>query len=855
MSHNQSNYDIFIAYSLSPYSNSSEAIKQSNYLKALEIYHYLTKLGYSPYFLQPDDPTTDYTKTPLIASTCKLFLFVANRDIIQKCSSGCLTKDLCVYNELTGFMSQKKINNKNELAKTFVQVYTEDNKLSDEKINNLHLVFQGINPIRTYANLQNWVKGQLPANSTKNSIKTGWDEEVANFWETIYAPARPSNSEIEFYRKFFKYKINRTSLEPKALILGSTESLIQLAIEECFVVYVVDKNENYCNAILKKFGSSKKSINTINCDWACMDLHETLKDIKFDIIIGDMSLGNIDAQKLERTIVAISNLLKDKGLWLGKSIFRSTSIANRDEIELNVRNYYKNKTNPSEEEVFAATVYDIAMQSCLEKSVANNSIEWYKMDFKRLSIIAQEIYDNISKKDETDYSALKTAFNNFKYLKQKNLSFYIYRIKDVIAMAKRNNIILNDTGFGTDTYSLDFPLLVFEKKQNIAEDIINDFEIDKLRKSVNTFFPSNQNKKFAQDWTKHIPSQYYLVKLSKLVDMEQDPQWKQTCNSIKEDIISEIKIDINNDLLCYIKKLSDEKMDTEVENINNITALNESQQQQMKETYKLAVLLYLSTTLAGKQNKKKKAALCNLVINKLFATPFYDPACECWSPSEALWLTAKVCIAARDTFASSTQNQELITATETIINNYDTYTHNWNCTVGSNLDTSSLCIETILCYYNKLSKEFKNKAKKIFKDILNAFVLDDNIYETIVLHPIGEYAVSNLITFEVNELYPKKVLGRVAFISSLLRIINFFDENEPQLPNGYEYSLLLLKQISNFWRNFKDLDEKTLENINDIDICTVPQILYFLSQALDSGKQLISNASRKQHSNIKGVSI
>lgn len=844
MDDNSMNYDIFIAYSLTKYSTSTEAKNQKLFSIAQKVYRKLNGHGYKCFLNSPDDPNFRYNYTPYIAKKCNLFLLIADSTILEKQKVETNTKKIWWHNELSGFMSQKEIDGKPEIAKSFVQVYTEDDSLTDTAINNLHIVFHGMNAIRTDDNLDIWIKtncGAVIESTDNNETGSGWDDEVAQLWHDVYAPACPSESEIEFYKSFFIEKRNSSKFPPKALILGSTKPLIQLALCEHFEVTIVDASETFSKNILTTFDEKRDQITLINCDWSEMGENAKLKKIKFDIVIGDMSIGNISNKHFEKTIEAISNLLSDGGYWLGKNLFHFSKKLTREDAEENVRNFLLKSNNPKKSEIFAETVYDIAIVSCVSGSTHEDSVEWYKMDFKRLFSTAEEICEKISKDDSLDCTTVLQAYEGFELLHDKNISFYIYDIKDFVAVAQNNNIFLSDIWYGNDAYRHNFPLLVLKKSSQEILKQIPITEIEKTLSDINKFFPRNQSKNFAMEWTKHLPSQYYLVRLSKFVDMNQDPKWKETLDNIRTDIIQAVRVGLKSDLFCCINELIDDKMDTEVDYIKNIGSLDTAQRQQMKETYKLAVLLYLSSVLAD--NFKGKSSLYHLVIKKLFESPLYDTVCKCWNPQEAPWVTAKVCTATNDVSIPKAEEKFVIATIKSLIDSYETKRHNWDCVVGSHMDTCALCIEAILCYYNKLDNKYKNRARTIFKDIISTYIINNNIFETMILHPLGEYSLQQLAktTKDDDEPYQKKVLGSVAFFSSLLRLINFFQVNQSELIIEDKYKFIILNNLIKFWSGFKNLNDNVFARIGDIDICTVPQILYSLSQALKSEKDTNSN--------------
>lgn len=837
-------YDIFIAYSLVEYSNSKEARLQGNYINAKGIYNYLTDLGYDCFLQDPDEPARRYDETPSMAAKCKLFLLVTDLTIIDKQKKADSPKQSWWYNELNGFISQPMIDGKHEIAKEYIQVYTTDEELSDLAINNLHETFRHMNPIRTLDNLKKWIESR-PGISPKKKIKTknseasngeGWDQEVADFWQSVFPPACPSKSELDFYEKYFDEVKQHSYVQAEVLILGSTKKFIELASKKHYIITVVDSSEEYYKRVIESISSEKalKNCRVVISDWANMDCHESLKDKKFDIIIGDMAIGNIKPSDLKKTIQSICNLLKDEGYWLGKNLFRFSHERSYNSVVKSVNKLLLTDTGLTEEEVFSSTVYDIVMFSFTTENRNRNMITYHKMDFRRLSEVANEISDNLIKNSKIDPKLFKVTYGKYKKLKRKNIAFYIYHLKDFISLVKNYGIQLYDVGYGNDLYSENFPLLVFKKNY---KDTIDRSRIEKAVSAINTFLPRYQSKEYVRQWVNYYPSQYYLIRLSELADMAKDTVWKETCNEIKKDIIKSVKVQVNNNLRCFVDSLEDKKIDEEVFLIKNINTLNPIEQKQIKETYKLAVLLYLSSILVDDQ--KEKSALCHLVVNKLVEAPQYNSAIKCWGPIGAPWITAKVCMSAYDLDIPKKENEKFLLAIQELIKSYDEeHEHNWKCTVGSHMDTCALCVEAILSYYDRLSEDFKDKAKAVFYDILDAYVLNDNVYETIAFHPLGGYAIEQLQTNQskLNEPYQKKVLGSVAFFSSLLRIITFLKKENEKVMNNKEYEEVILQHLLDFWELFKSLNENVYLSINSKDICTIPQILYSLSEAFSSEK-------------------
>ena len=226
-----------------------------------------------------------------------------------------------------------------------------------------------------------------------------------------------------------------------------------------------------------------------------------------------------------------------------------------------------------------------------------------------------------------------------------------------------------------------------------------------------------------------------------------------------------------------------------------------------------------------------------------------------------------------------------------LIDSYKPELHNWEVNVGSKLDTLSLCVDAIMCFFDKLSASMQYAAfATVFQKILEYYILNDNIYETIAKHPLGRYAFDRIrddvvssqkrifskgkllpsthsgagsqkdgmqLTLveiknkEQDEPYQKKVLGAIALYSSLVRIIAFtqkYNKNHEvsQEDNkSYEsYKDLIIQKLKRFLAIFFDKDTSIIpivEKINKIDTCMVPQIMYFIIQSFNEAHRALED--------------
>lgn len=143
----------------------------------------------------------------------------------------------------------------------------------------------------------------------------GWDKELAYIWTNNVAPSRPSCSEIYVYTKYLrKLQTENKTKRLSLLVLGSTPEFRDWGFEEILDVFVVDKSENYYNTISREIRHKNIKETLYVTNWEDMHFEKT-----FDIIVGDLSLGNIEPSRFKDFIHNVNDALAEGGLFLGKS--------------------------------------------------------------------------------------------------------------------------------------------------------------------------------------------------------------------------------------------------------------------------------------------------------------------------------------------------------------------------------------------------------------------------------------------------------------------------------------------------------------------------------------------------------
>lgn len=883
--------DVFIAYSLNEYSSNISADFERSHVVAKALKEELEKNGFTCILHSPSESEQSFENTPVLAKSCKLFLMVVDEGVFKKTNdNGRLKDDTWSIKELQGFLSKDcyKVHDSKSgyvNAKEDVRLFLANLSIPDLQFNNLHEVFENNPPIRTKSALMNWVKARLMGggHSTLPDIASSWDIETASFWETMYPPIRPSTSEIEFYSRFLREK--QEDRPPRVLILGSTLEFIHMCLGAGIQdIAIVDSSVEYCKQVLSRVDENDlNKITTIYCDWSEMETNSELTPESYDIILGDLAIGNVPPDRLDATVKAISSLLCYKGYWLGKNICRRNSSGSGGKTALvslmkNVCAKMDASSPTSVEAAFAETIYKVALYATANPRGRSSQPKdplvgsYSEIRFGLFSSVLEEALNEPTASDSE--KELFSVFNRISSkLSKKKLKFYIYRVQTLVSIAMKNNLIVSDVGFGNDIYSPDFPLIVFEKKRIRS---YYDNGIEATLKSIACFFQEHYDESTSvSSWVKMLQSQYHIVKLQKAISSSEiisgyvgaGTVWQKIQQGIISEITGEdlrednrstseepmigagespkalVSLGLNSKLNCVIRGIQISRLDRELQFINNISILSDDAKNKLIVNYQYAILLLLSSALPNLD--EGEVSLWTLVLHKLMHS-LYNRDLRCWEPREAPWLTAKICISAADVKMREAERVYFKQAIDRMIETYKKDTHDWFCPVGSPLESIALCVDALIDFQGK-NADYKERIQAVFKNLLEGYVLNGRLYDTIVHYPLGRFAFSKLPKtqaeldkdLEDGAPHQKQIINRVSFFSSLLRIIcialsdGLFDDREKN-EELYKCGNIIAHRLIEFWEMFeksKDL-YSIIEYINIVDVGTVPQILYSLLQCL-----------------------
>ena len=687
---------------------------------------------------------------------------------------------------------------------------------------------------RRYTSMSTFIKTRfsqilLGANSKMTTENKLWNSTLANVWSNMYAPSRPSKSELNCYQSFFnKVRNNALGDNPSVLIMGSTPEFRELASKMGFDTVVVDYNKEYYEEISKALPVNIiQNEKLVVCDWAEMDNCPYLSEKTFDIIIGDLAIGNIKPSNLKKVFSAIRKLLRRNGYFLGKNLYSFS----RDEIcehslHTILSDYFSGCDQDTPENAYAHTMYPLSI-------FATQKRKERRIDFDLIYNKVKELCESNGWKDSAVYRVYCGENTSFK--EKLELDFYTYPIHEIIDLLQSEHLYFVDTDYGTDAYSDKFPLLILQK---IDEDMT---KVEDIRHACFSKIGTYTKRHNTDKWAKYVSAQYFVAKICSIYTKLPINQWNSAIRNIKSSIISTIKVGISDDLVCFIDSYFDERIEDETVRIKNVEELTNDKDKLIGETYTLAVLLYLTSSLSDNYNDIN--SVYNLVAEKLFNLP--GPG-ELWQPEEAPWIRAKICLAVADVYKSLKEEyQEKIEDTlDWIINQYDERKSQWDCAVGSYVDTKALCCEVLLIYYPLTKSSItKRRIVKTIYQILDSYVMHGKIYETCALYPIGECVINHILNDDTlrGKPFGKKLTTRIEFLSILLRLISFAKENinefrsfslQIDLSSLCAAELFLTKRLVQFWSSFEANDREITDHLTSTEISAVLQIIYSLAEAL-----------------------
>lgn len=272
-------------------------------------------------------------------------------------------------------------------------------------------------------------------------MKKGWNGQLAITWTKMVGPSRPTISELAIYDKWAKLVQSKLNRQLKLLVLGSTPEFRDWGYENNFNITVMDCNKDYHEAISREIRHKCIKENIIIEKWQDLNAEN-----EYDIIIGDLAIGNIPPEKLQDFIKRVSVALTEYGLFLGKSFY-----ANKTHKPLSPKQIVEKYYNGSPCHPYSAFVYDLTM-NCIDE---NNMLS-----FPKQYAVLKELNINGVLRDETF-----SYFQDVGWDTDMKFLFHVpYMDEFEILLNKHMKIYY--TEYGNEIYSENFPLYIVGRKDN-----------------------------------------------------------------------------------------------------------------------------------------------------------------------------------------------------------------------------------------------------------------------------------------------------------------------------------------------------------------------------------------------------
>lgn len=270
---------------------------------------------------------------------------------------------------------------------------------------------------------------------------SGWGEQLAIIWTNNVQPSRPSNEEMVIYTKYLRFvQKNIGNRKAKLLVLGSTPEFRDWGYEQNLDITVVDKSKEYYDAISKEIRHKNIKEKLIVSEWECMSFHD-----EFDVIIGDLAIGNVDSSRFDNFLECVRLALSDKGIFIGKSfIWKDDKIVHSPEEIIDI---YRKKSyiHPY--------------------NIINHMMALYCVDREKMELDFSVMYNLLKELEKNNYltSDIMSYFENIGW--NTEMKFKFFSPSQVYFREKINqHLQFIKYEFTNDEFTHEFPVYIAKKE-------------------------------------------------------------------------------------------------------------------------------------------------------------------------------------------------------------------------------------------------------------------------------------------------------------------------------------------------------------------------------------------------------
>lgn len=267
-----------------------------------------------------------------------------------------------------------------------------------------------------------------------------WSNKLAKTWTNNVAPSRPTVCELALFTKILRSLQSASNMQLSVLILGSTPEFRDWAYEENLQITVVDYSREYHDMISREVRHKNMHYELVLERWEDMDFNN-----RFDLVIGDLTIGNIQPNKLDTFLANVCRSLTVGGYFLGKNVFRNVGRQRRSPEEV-IASYYKgNPYHP-----YSALVYELAMSTVGEGES--------HLNFQQLFRLVTDLrHRGLLKEKEFEY------FCNVGLDADLDFTFFIPSIEEFECAVRKSGLYVESIQHTEDVFTKFYPLYILRK--------------------------------------------------------------------------------------------------------------------------------------------------------------------------------------------------------------------------------------------------------------------------------------------------------------------------------------------------------------------------------------------------------
>lgn len=548
-----------------------------------------------------------------------------------------------------------------------------------------------------------------------------WSQRTAQLWKKFTPPSRPSMGELRWYKKMIGDSLCKPFEKQEILILGSTTEFRKMFFDLGAHVTVCDRSKEYyleisTESALKENPKIQMSESRVHCFW-----HEMTFQNEFDVIIGDLAVGNVHPDHLEVFIQKVINALKPGGIFCGKSLFLIDRITAQ---ELHKRcQAYNALPKDKNRDPYAYLMYPLSIYA--REDTHEGEIDFRKVKDKLDQLhqehkISSEVYKNLIDKE---------------YDQELNddVAFFAYDYTYFNSIITKEKILRKHEEFSADDiYGDDIPVWAYKKES--IDLMLAKKTAGIIKRKIQGHLDKMLTRGEHEDSFWALSNQYYILNLVNSCNISN----RKITDRIKTEIQKHFTFEIDSafNVLCnydddIIKKENEKLFDEEQLLSNGITLEKKdallAQKSIMAANYSNALAFFVLSVVG-----KNAESLKEILKSTLFQENNLEDTME-WISKEFYWLTARVLLCLKGSNEQLGDNKAVIKhALDYLLAVFHAGTSGWGNIARpwvKDEEVYAICLDALLAFYDDelVDSQLKSGICNAVDEIYDAYMVD--LYE------------------------------------------------------------------------------------------------------------------------------